>query len=166
MKKATKIIAGVACLAAISGAAFGMTACDTTKTYTGEYSYDNQWETGKKYGVKVSVTVDGDNKITAVTVEDDTDTFYNASPSWTEGTNAGDLGHDKALSGLNDYINAKIIGKDVATVKALVVATQTSGEPKTDADSKAAWSDFVYTGATQTSGRLILAIQDALKDVK
>ena len=54
----------------------------------------------------------------------------------------------------------------VADVKALNVSKDDNGQPNTDEAGDASQGALLLTGATQTSGRIILAVQDALKDVK
>ena len=76
------------------------------------------------------------------------------------------MGADKTKAAIDNYLKETFVGKTVTEVLALEVAVTDKGEPSvTDAD-KEAWSAYVLTGATQTSGRFVLAIQNALKDVK
>ena len=167
MKKVTKLIAGVVLAASVAVTAGALVGCggEAEKTYKGEYSYANAWTPPEKYGVKVNVTVK-DGKIVSVTTEADTETFYNVSAGWSD--------KQTAIDGLPGLL-AKFEGKTVEDVLAIKVATDdktdnaahtVEGQPKTDDASKAAYGDLLITGATQTSGRVILAVQDALKDVK
>ena len=166
MKKVTKLIAGVVLAASVAATAGALAGCgENGETYKGEYSYANAWTPTEKYGVKVNVTVK-DGKIVSVTTEADTDTFYNVSAGWSD--------KQTAIDGLPGLL-AKFEGKTVEDVLAIKVATDdktdnaahtVEGQPKTDDASKAAYGDLLITGATQTSGRVILAVQDALKDVK
>ncbi len=142
-----------------------LTSCGGDKTYAGSYTYDDVYSESTpkaKYGVTVSVTVRGD-KIISVSVAEDTDTRYNYTPIWKENAITGDLGAEKAKSAIAGYVKV-YEGKSVAEIKGLTVATLDDGTP--DKAQKAAWSGYVLTGATQTSGRILLAVQDALKLVE
>lgn len=145
----------VAGLTVLSCAAFAACGSDPVD-YKGSYKYENAWQAGSYYGVNVTVTVEGD-KITKVVCDADTDTMHNVTPSWD--------GHDTTVAGLNDYLK-KFEGKKVADVKALNVSKDDKGQPNTDDAAHTSQGDLLFTGATQTSGRIILAVQDALKDVK
>ncbi len=146
MKKLFKALV-VATLAAIS--CIALVACGA-KDYAGEYSYENPWAAGSYYGVKVTVTVNGD-KIEKVAI---------AESDWTQCSEGWE---DKAiyLDAEADFLKA-FEGKTVAEVKAYVVETAESGQPNT----VTAEGLDVIEGATQSCGRLILAVQNALKDVK
>lgn len=164
MKKLGKFLV-VGAVAAVACAA--LVGCGGTN-YSGKYEYASSHGSAT-YGVKVTVTVDGDT-ITKVTCEADTDSYYNITPasSWSEEGRGlgGGLGHDVAAEGLNDYLK-KFEGAKVADVKALnVKLADGSSEPATGDGTATGQGKYIYTGATQTSGRIILAIQDALKDVK
>lgn len=158
MKKFTKIVGGVVAVAAVASA-FALAGCGEKETeYKGSYSYDSPW--GGKYGVNVTVTVSGD-KITKVVCDADTDTLFNVTTSWEDKANWVD--HQAEI--LKAYE-----GKTVAEVKGYTVAVVSEseandytpkGQPKSVSESS-----LVATGATQSSGRLLLAVQDALKDVK
>ena len=163
MKKFGKILAvgAMAAIAAVGVASFAACGSDPVD-YKGSYKYENAWVPGSYYGVNVTVTVDGD-KITKVVCDADTDTMHNITPTWQEAE--GQLGHDKAAAGLNDYLK-KFEGMKVADVKAISVSKADNGQPNTDEAAHTAQGTLLYTGATQTSGRIILAVQDALKDVK
>lgn len=138
-------------------ACVAMVACGET-TYSGEYKYENPYAlgSGNYYGVAVDVTVSG-GKITKVVCKDETDTLHNITPTWAN--------HDTAAAGLADYLK-KFEGVKVSDVKAIEVSKNDKGVPNTDDAAKTAQGDLLYSGATQTSGRIILAVQDALKDVK
>ena len=90
------------------------------ETYEGEYSYfalvyEGSTPTGvsttHKYGVKVHVTVNN-GVITKVTVDDDTDTFYNLSASWSD--------KQKWIDGKDAFL-ASFEGLTVEEVNAIVV---------------------------------------------
>ncbi len=120
-------------------------------TYEGEYSYENAWVAGSYYGIKVSVSVD-DNTDTIISVSVLDSDYIEVSDSWT----------DKALweDGLEELLNS-YAGKSVAEVLAVTVTTSDSvpGQPEEVSDSS-----YVITGATQGSGRLLLAVQNALEN--
>lgn len=144
MKKLFKALV-VATLAAIS--CIALVACGA-KDYAGEYKYENPWSAGSYYGVKVNVTVNGDKIEKVAIVESD----------WTQ---CSDGWGDKAIY-LDDEADflASFEGMKVADIKAVEVTTAESGQPEAIEGM-----DFI-TGATQSCGRLILAIQNALADVK
>lgn len=163
MKKVTKLIAGVVLAASVAATAGMFAGCGKDNeepqpqpqpqpqgtTYTGAYAYSNTWGT---YGVKVDVTVN-DGKITSVKYAD-------AQPDgWTNVTASWDTDGSKA-AGVADYLK-KFEGKTVDEVLALDVAVTATGQPDSD-NGDASQGDLIYTGATQTSGRIILAVQDAL----
>lgn len=167
MKKLLKVFALVAVVACCAVAVAFAGCGESAQTYDGEYKYENTYSPGSYYGVKVHVTVKGD-KITKVTCDEETDTMHNVTPSWK--------GHDVTVPAIGDYLK-KFEGKTVAEVKALNVKVEESGAPSTVAKGQtlgAAWlfdlsytdgEETVKTGATQTAGRFVLAIQDALKNV-
>lgn len=161
MKKLGKfLMVGAVAAVAVAGTV-GLTACgDKTYngTYEGEYKYESPYAPSTYYGVKVTVTVE-DNVITAVTCGDDTATMFNftAASDWD--------GHDAGVAQLSDYLKS-FEGKTVKEVKGIKVtcdaetnsaAYTVKGQPN-NIDGYS-----IMTGATQSSGRLILAIQDALK---
>ena len=159
MKKLGKflIVAGCAAMACAALAGCGSDPVD----YKGGYKYTSEYG---DYGVNVTVTVEGD-KITKVVCDPDTDTMHNITPTWKEDSEKGQLGHDKTVAALPDYLK-KFEGMKVADVKALNVSKDDNGQPNTDEAGDASQGALLLTGATQTSGRIILAVQDALKDVK
>ena len=168
MKKVTKLIAGVVLAASVAVTAGALVGCggEEEKTYTGEYSYSVTYGTSTStYGVKVDVTVSGD-KIKAVAYSaTQPEGWHNITPTWKENAEKGQLGYDKTNAGLADYL-AKFEGKTVDEVLAINVSKSEAGVPNTDEAAHTAMGDLLYSGATQTGGRLILAVQDALKDVK
>ena len=124
MKKLGKFLVAGA-LAAV--ACVGLVACGGSNSadYKGEYKYENTYSAGSYYGVKVTVTISDvkgnikgkdstgkdktyslvtDGKITKVTVEADTDTMHNITPSWKPKEGSTDLGYEAAAAGLNDYL--------------------------------------------------------------
>ena len=168
MKKLLKVLALVAVVACCAVAVAFAGCGESAKTYDGEYKYRNTYaQTESYYGVKVHVTVK-EGKITKVTYDADTDTMHNVTPTWD--------GHDVTVAALDSYL-AKFEGKTVEEVKALKVKVEEGGAPsKVDQGQTlaAAWlfdlsyvkdGETIKTGATQTAGRFVLAIQDALKNV-
>ena len=127
-----------------------LTACGEEVTYNGEYKYENAWVPGNYYGVQVEVTVKGDKVKSVVVTSENTDSYTNLSASWT----------DKALweEGEEAFL-ASFVGMTVDAVNALVVDCATTGQPNT-----VTGMEYV-TGATQSSGRVILAIQNALSAI-
>ena len=136
-----------------------LTACDSEKTYDGEYSYAHPYGVeGKTYGAKVHVTVKG-GVITKVTVDADTEDFFNLTDSWTEeGKTNWNTHQDEFLKSFE--------GLTVEEVKAIKVACNEKGVPEENGITKMPTDWNYVTGCTQSSGRIILAIQNALKDVK
>ena len=118
--------------------------------YTGEYHYSNY---GVEYGVSVTVKVAG-GKIWGVYInQSDYTQISPANPDygWSEDS-------------VNNYKNneakllASYIGLPVADVLAMQVGTAENGEPSTVPEGAP-----TIAGATQSAGRLILAVQNALK---
>ena len=125
---------------------------DTTKVYNGEYKYENPYAAGSYYGVKVSVTVKGSIIQSVSIVDSDYTQLSPANPDygWTEDSRQNYLNNEAGLLG-------KYAGLSVGEVLSMTVETSESGEPSSVSDE-----DLVITGATQSSGRLLLAVQNAL----
>lgn len=144
--KFKKIIAVAAlvsacCVCTVAGCSSG-----DAKTVEGDYHYVTEYGT---YGVKVSVEVNND-KIKKVTILDSDYTLTTSaeygfadSAKWDKGVNAL----------LNTYTD-----RSVSSVLEQKVTVGADSVP-TAVDNSA----FVVSGATQSSGRLLLAVQDALK---
>ena len=151
------LVLALAIVMALSVVAF--VACDAGETYEGSYDYDNAWTPGQKYGCKVTVTVKS-GVITKVVVADDTDTYYNLSAGWTDKA--------KWQDGADAMINS-FVGMSVEDVNKIVVAKNDDsakgpiGQPASITGAPAALK--VVAGATQSSGRLILAVQNALSKI-
>lgn len=146
MKKG--LIKGILALAA----AISMGACSTgaSGTVTGEYSYE-QYST--VYNAVVTVTVAND-VITDVAIgESHNLSDVNDADGWTEERRT------VYVDGLDAYL-ASFEGKTVTEVLSMEVAVAESGAPLTG--EEATFADKI-TGATQSSGRIILAIQNALE---
>lgn len=154
--KATVLTAVVALCCVVALLAVG---CSSDKTYTGEYSYTQY---GTNYGVKVEVKVSDDNVITGVRiVSSDYVSVSPAGGNWTaEDVNNWNSNVGTLLKAYN--------GKKVADVLAMQVATSAEGAPLAkDADGfKQYDSSLIISGATLGSGRVLLAVQNALKDLK
>lgn len=149
MNKMKKAIIGLAVGAVAALGVVGFAACGSSEqTVEGEYHYANSWdETAPDYGIKVKVTVK-DNKITKVEiVESD---YVEVTDSWK----------DKAIWNDNiDDLLAAYKGKTVDEVKKASVTLEDS-VPTAVGDE-----DLLITGATQGSGRLLKAVQDALENL-
>ncbi|MGN0818153.1 MAG: hypothetical protein ACI4L9_04210 [Candidatus Coproplasma sp.] len=122
----------------------------STKYYIGSYHYPNTWNPdAAEYGVKVCVAVTGD-KITKVEiVESD---YVQATASWTDRQNY----LDKEADLLKAYE-----GKTVAEVKGYTASISGVADATTNSVSE---SSVLITDATQSSARILLAVQDALKN--
>lgn len=155
MKKIYKALAGICLAGALCGGAFAVSGCGDTQTDTviGEYHYINY---GVFYGVRVNVEVQTDSKgdrIRKVTIADSDYTQLSpANPDyeWTDADRENYSSQEQTL--LNAYR-----GMYVADVLAMDVETAANGEPQGVSDDS-----VLISGATQSSGRLLLAVQDAL----
>jgi uncharacterized protein with FMN-binding domain len=147
MKKILVIALAVVMLVSV----FALTACDQPQTVSGEYAYDNTWVPGAKYGVKVDVTVKGDIITKVVVTSTNTENYTNASETtkW-----------DKAVweNGQEAFL-ASFEGKTIQDVLNIRVACAADGAPKS------VEGFTVVAGATNSSGRTILAIQNAIKQL-
>ena len=143
MKKILIIALAVVMLVSV----FALTACNQ-QTVEGEYAYDNAWVPGAKYGVKVSVTLNKDVITKVVVTSEDTETYTNLSASW-----------DKKATWENGQAAflASFEGKTIQDVLNIRVACAANGQPNSVEGFTA------VAGATQSSGRVILAIQNAIK---
>ena len=160
MKKTGKIVAVVLAALLVVAAVAVLASCGTD--YEGYYDYERGTT---HYGVKVTVTVSG-NTITAVKLWKDSETnWVRTSTGWksTEdggwGMNEGDLGFDAAEAAYDSWISENIVGKTVDEVLAMNV----SHDPEVGDSSFNAGTAPKLAGATQSSIRIILAVQNALK---
>lgn len=151
----TALCAGIATASACSGGYNG--------TYEGDYHYENY---GHTYGIKVKVTVEN-NIITKV--ENISPENYvvvsaaNPSYGWSE----------EAVAHWNDneaWLLQKYEGVAVADILDMKVYVKKNGEPYGVTDSKneprnteLQESGLIISGATQGSGRVLLAVQNAFK---
>ncbi|MCD7729217.1 MAG: hypothetical protein LUI60_04820 [Clostridia bacterium] len=157
--KALKI-ALICTAAALSVAAASVSACHkaVSGTFEGEYKYDNPYAEGTYYGVKVSVEVEED-VIKSVTVLDSE--YIQASDSYEE------WGWDNTVyQNGRDNLLASYAGKTVDDILALSVAVDEDGAPyvSTDRNFVSYDSDLLISGATQSSGRMLLAVKNALEN--
>ncbi len=146
MKKIFKALAICALAGTMCAGMAAFAGCgDDTETLAGEYSYVNPWDASSKYGIKVDVKVK-DGKITKVTIVDSD--YIEVSDNWD----------DKAIwnDGVANLLKA-YEGKDVMDVLKVGVSYDNDGVPQTVTDDT-----YVIAGATQGSGRLLLAVKAAL----
>ncbi|MBO5772276.1 MAG: hypothetical protein J6R37_00535, partial [Clostridia bacterium] len=117
-------------------------------TAVGSYKYENSRNPGSYYGCAVKVVV-VDGKIDSLHVfSDEETTWHNLTPTWSN--------RDIYLTGEEAFL-ASFIGVEVADILAIEVTCKESGQPETVGSET-----HMVTGATQSCGRVILAIQDAL----
>ena len=116
------------------------------KEYTGDYHYDTEYGV---YGVKVSVEVQN-GIIKDVDILDS---------NYQEVTDVWD-GKENYLAHREDLLKS-FEGKTVEEVLSYTVAKEADGEPT----QVSASGLKLITGATLCSGRLILAVQDALSKI-
>ena len=143
-----KLKRALICLAICAASVFvaaGFAAC-TDGGLEGEYHYANPWG-GADYGVKVSVVVE-EGVIQSVEVLPSE--YTEVTDSW-ENKNVYLEGRDELL--------AAYVGKTVDEVLAIEVTCGVDGTPSAVGDS-----DFLISGATNCSGRLLRAVQDALRN--
>lgn len=160
MNKMKKAIIGLAVGAVAALGVVGFAACGSSEqTVEGLYNYDaTHGQNTTHYGVKVSVTVK-DDVITKVEIVDSE--YVQLTPSWLEGEAEGALAYKNGEANLLK----KYEGKAVSDILKLEVACDESGAPlkQTDEGFKAYGEDFLIGGATQSSSRLLLAVQNALE---
>jgi hypothetical protein len=160
MKKGFKLaaLAGVMAVACVAMASCGGTA------YTGEYHYSTDY--GFDYGVKVEVTVSGDTIKSVKILDSDYHKITDAA-TWSEEGVKNYTDNEAAL--LKSFEGMK-----VADVKAYTVQTVSeseasqylpAGQPKEGGITPTDGSIKLISGATQCTGRLILAVQDAIKNL-
>ena len=155
MKKTSKILAVVLVVALAIATLAIFAACGESGEVTGECHYTNY---GHEYGVKVTVTVKND-KITEVKLYSDEESGYvRTSSTWKENQNPGDLGYTKAEAAYESWIDENIVGQKINTILGWV-ATAAADDQSVGAGEK-------LTGATQSSARIIVAVQNALCNLK
>lgn len=174
MKRMKKAIVGLAVGAIAALGVVGFAACgEKAETYDGDYHYTTSgYGDPVTYGIKVKVTVK-DGKIEKVEV---------VNSDYVDATDMGvdEDGNPVIVGGWDNGANwdkelknelAKFKGLSVSDVLALNVAKNDAGEPLKSTDDgfnalNVGGKNLILTGSTQSSGRLILAVQDALKDLK
>lgn len=143
MKKSIKTFAAGASLVA----ALALAGCGgETKKYTGDYHYETEYGT---YGVKVEVEVRNG-------IVKDVDIL---GSGYTEVTDVWE-GKENYLKNREAMLDS-FEGKTVEEILAYTVSKEADGTPV----QISAGSLKVVTGATQCSGRLILAVQNALSKI-
>ena len=174
MKKIFKGLAiAVAATATCAGIALAATGCSAGKngTYYGEYHYENY---GHTYGMIVEVKVQN-NIITQIPDITNTDNSHakeiqkdtawvvvsDANPSygWTD----DDV---KKWNTYENWLLQQYVGWSVADIIDISVYYDGVGQPyevKGGYNAELSQSGLLITNATQGSGRLMLAVQNALK---
>ena len=149
MKKTSKILA-VVLVAVLAVAALAIfAACGESGEFTGECKYESY---GHTYGAKVDVVVKG-GKIADVKLYTDAETGWvrTSSPAstWTQAD------HDKVEAAYEGWIKENIVGQKVKTVLGWEATATAAGQ--------SVGEDVPFiTGGTQSSARVIVAVQDAL----
>ena len=142
-----------------------LVACAEPQTVEGEYKYANPWDDSKFYGVKVSVTVKGGVIMGVEITSENTDNYTNLSSGWSD--------KSKWTDGEKDFLGS-FEGLTVEEVNKIKVNVKENGEPDTTAGvdtitgapaSLKIVETAEHTGATQSSGRVILAVQNALSQL-
>ncbi len=158
MKKLSKVIVSSALtVAAISTCAFG--ACAQSGSYEGEYSNTKY---GTEFGVKVEVVTEGDRIREVKIVESNYVTLSPESPNNGWGS--------AEVANWNDNLQTLLDGyraKNIADVLALNVAVADDGDVLITSDTGFVEynESLIISGATQSSGRLLLAVQNALSQI-
>lgn len=146
MKTLKKLLIVVSALVMVIAIA-ALAGCGSTEKYTGEYGYESY---GTKYGVKVEVQVK-DEKISKVTILDSDYVAATSEEHWDDTA--------KWNNGIAALLKS-YEGKTVAEVCAIKVDVDAKGEPVTGNGIN--YNGLAITGATMGSGRLLLAVQNAL----
>ncbi len=158
--KAFLLVAVVACCA-VAVAFAGCGDKTTGTTYEGDYHYSQTHGVNTTvYGIKVKVTVDGD-KITKV--EKVASDYVEVTTSTTVPGRWEQAQIDNWNNNLGALLKA-YEGKTVAEIKALEVKC-TDSVPDKKADQSWGDSALCISDATQGSGRVLLAVQNALSKI-
>ena len=152
------IVIALAVVMALSIVAFA--ACDSEQTVNGEYSYANPFGDGT-YGVEVKVTVKG-GVITAVELVDHEGWVRTSADygTWTS--------HDATEAAYPAFLKC-FEGLTVKEVKEIKVTCAENGVPNDlehEGIKGAPDALELISGATQSCGRIILAVQNALSKLK
>ena len=166
MKRMTKLLAVLAVGAVATAGVVGLAACgEKGETYEGDYHYSQTYgEKTTTYGIKVKVTVN-DGKITKVErLEHDyveATNLNGANKNWDDGANYNkEINNElKKFEGLSvdDVLAVEVVTDDAGVP---VIASASNFKPYTVGDT-----NLLLTKSTQSSGRLILAVQDALEKI-
>lgn len=141
MKKLAVLVLTI--VLALSAVAF--TACAESQTVIGECHYES-W--GTMYGAKVEVTVKGDFVFDVRLFDDsETDDWFRTTKGWD--------GFDAAEAAYANWIEDVFVGKRIEEVKAFVATATADGQSVGDSTPH-------ISGATVSSARIIVAVQDAL----
>ena len=151
------IVIALVVVMALSVVAFA--ACGGN-TYDGEYSYNHPYGGEGKYGAKVTVTVKN-GVITNVKLWEESETGWTRTSAdngttWTK--------HDATEASYAAFL-ASFEGLTVDQVKAIAVACNEKGVPSDNGITNAPESLKLVAGATQSYGRIIKAVQDALSKI-
>ena len=140
------IVIALVVVMAVSVVAFA--ACGGEKV-TGECSYESY---GHTYGVKVDVTVK-DGKITAVKLYSEKETGWVRTSA--DNPDYGWTGHDETEAAYKQWIKDTFVGQEVKTVQGWVATATAAGQ------TVGAGVPHI-AGGTQSSARIIVAVQNAL----
>lgn len=158
MKKISKIVAAATLSLLIVPCVIVFASCAKTETVTGDYSYERY---GSTYGFKVNVEVDEGEKggrIRKVTI-DGTSGYHASSPvEMYPDAATWDSNVQSILNSYRGQYVDDVLAKTVAVNNMVPLASDDSGFVNFG-------DDIIVTHATQTSGRLLLAVQDALKNL-
>lgn len=180
MKKIFKVLSILAATTALTAGIATATACSAgyNGVYEGEYSYNNAY--GGTYGMRVEVTVEN-NIITKVRDITNTDLAKQGDKEWTVCSPSGinPYWDDSSVKNWKDnkaWLLQQYEGKSVAEILDLKVYTaygysQVDGKWVEDdtkmgqpygVDKNNGFSEYLISNSTQGSGRLLLAVQNAL----
>ena len=140
----TLMLSALVCGCAVIGALAGC-----AKMYEGKYEYTQY---GTNYGVKVQVRVDENKVIKSVRIV---------------GSDYVDVSVDNWKNNIKPLLQA-YEGRTVSEILAMQVAVSEAGAPlSANAEGFNAYdSALIISGATMGSGRVLLAVQDAVKNLK
>ncbi|MDE5942765.1 MAG: FMN-binding protein [Clostridia bacterium] len=152
MKKIFKVLSLLAISAVVCLGIVAFAACskDSGTTYEGEYQYTSN---GNNYGIKVAVTVDDKETVTKVAILDSD--YVEVTPALPQ------YGWEQSnVDNWNNNINT-LLGKYTGKTVVELLAIEVEVEDSVPVDGQT-FDGLVITGATQGSGRLLLAVQNAL----
>lgn len=123
-------------------------ACAQPTTVTGEVHYTSH---GHEYGAKVDVTVKGDVIVEVKLYTDEESGYVRTS---ADNETYGWTGFKRTEDAYAQYIADNFVGKTVAEVQAYVASATADGQTVTTGPK--------IEGSTQSSARIIVAVQNAL----